>query len=90
MAKTFLLVSFSAPACGSVAFLAGLAVVAFGSSAKAQFGVPGGVPPFTMPEAAAGAITADCYYEWKGRGGRQFQCPAPVAPTPAKKPEAKK
>ena len=70
MAKTFLLVSFSAPACGCVAFLAGLAVVAFGSSAQAQFGVPGGIPPFTMPEAAAGAITADCYYEWKGRGGR--------------------
>jgi hypothetical protein len=88
MAKTFLLVSFSAPACGCVAFFAGLAVVAFGSSAQAQFGVPGAIPPFTMPEAAAGAITADCYYEWKGRGGRTYQCP--VAPAPPKKPEAKK
>jgi hypothetical protein len=89
MAKTFLLVSFSAPACGCVAFLAGLAVVAFGSSAQAQFGVPGAIPPFTMPEAAAGAITADCYYEWKGRGGRTYQCPTP-APAPPKKPETKK
>jgi hypothetical protein len=88
VAKTFLLVSFSAPTCGCVAFLAGLAVVAFGSSAQAQFGVPGAIPPFTMPEAAAGAITADCYYEWKGRGGRTYQCPA--APAPPKKPEAKK
>jgi hypothetical protein len=88
MAKTFLLVSFSASACGYVAFLGALAVVAYGSSAQAQFGVPGAIPPFTMPEAAAGAITADCYYEWKGRGGRTYQCP--VAPAPPKKPEAKK
>jgi hypothetical protein len=89
MAKTFLLVSFCAPACACVAFLAAMAVVAFASSAQAQFGVPGAIPPFTMPEAAAGAITADCYYEWKGRGGRTYQCPTP-APTPPKKPEAKK
>jgi hypothetical protein len=67
MVKKFPIVRFSAPACGCLAFLA---IVAFGSSAQAQFGVPGGIPPFTMPEAAAGAITADCYYEWKGRGGR--------------------
>ena len=89
MAKTFLLVSFSAPACGCVAFLAGLAVVAFGSSARAQFGIPG-IAPFTVPEAAAGAITADCFYEWKGRGGRVYQCPAPVAPARPEKPAAKK
>ena len=49
MAKTFVLVRFCAPACGCIAFLAGLAVVAFGSSAQAQFGVPGGIAPFTMP-----------------------------------------
>jgi hypothetical protein len=85
MAKTFLLVSFFAPTRGCVAFLAGLAVVASGSSAQAQFGVP-----FTMPEAAAGAITADCYYEWKGRGGRQYQCPTPMPSPPPKKPEPKK
>ena len=90
MAKTFVLVTFCAPACGCIAFLAGLAVVAFGSSAQAQFGVPGGIPPFTIPEAAAGAITADCYYQWKGRGGGQYQCPAPAAPAPPKEPAAKK
>ena len=87
MAKTFQLVSFSAPTCGCVAFLA---VVAFVSSAQAQFGVPGGIAPFTMPGAAAGAITSDCFYEWKGRGGRVYQCPAPVAPARPEKPRAKK
>ena len=86
----FLLVSFSAPTRGCVAFLAGLAAMASGSSAQAQFGVPGGIAPFTMPGAAAGAITADCFYEWKGRGGRQYQCPTPMPSRPPKKPEPKK
>src|SRR5271154_2196835 len=90
MVKTSLLVTFCAHACRRVVFIAGFAVVGFGSSAQAQFGVPGGIAPFSNP-GAAGALAADCYYQWKGRGGGQLQCPAPAQPAPSKDhPDAKK
>jgi hypothetical protein len=58
------------------AFLAGLTVLALGSEAQAQFGVPGGIAPYTINDpAAAAAGTANCYWESRGRGGGETQCP---------------
>ena len=75
MAKTFVLVSV---------LCAGLRMHSL-SRRLGRLGIrllgPGAVrgsrrnPAVHDPEAAAGAITADCYYQWKGRGGGTYQCP---------------
>jgi hypothetical protein len=68
-------------------FLAGLIVLLLGSAAQAQFGVPGGIAPYTIngPAAAAAGnsgIGGNCYWEAKGRSGGQYQCPVPSPPPP--------
>jgi hypothetical protein len=76
-------------------FLAGLAVLALGSRAEAQFGVPGGIAPYAInnPAAAAGGYgggRADCYWQSRGRGGGQTECPIPPPAAPNKPTEAGK
>ena len=73
------------------AFLAGLTVLALGSGAQAQFGVPGGIAPYAINDPAAAASgTANCYWQPRGRGG-ETQCPnrLPAAPNKPAEPGKK-
>jgi hypothetical protein len=78
------------------AFLAGLTVLALGSGAQAQFGVPGGIAPYTINDPAAAAAggygggSASCYWQSRGRGGGETQCPVRPPATPNKPAEAGK
>jgi hypothetical protein len=78
------------------AFLAGVTVLAFGSGAQAQFGVPGGIAPYTINDPAAAASGAygagggSCYWESRGRGGGETQCPTRPPAAPNKPAEAGK
>src|ERR1700678_4215963 len=73
------------------AFLAGLTVLALGSGAQAQFGVPGGIAPYALNDpAAAPAGTANCYWESRGRGGGDTQCRNRPPAAPNKPAEAGK
>ena len=96
MAKTFRLVTFRAPARRCVGVLAALAVAAFVSSAQAQFGVPGGIAPYTINDPAAAAAggygggVASCYWAPRGRGGGETQCPVRTPAAPNKPAEAGK
>ena len=74
------------------AFLAGLTVLGLGSGAQAQFGVPGGIAPYAINDpAAAAAGTARCYWESRGRGGGETECPnrPPAAPNKPAEPGKK-
>jgi hypothetical protein len=66
-------------------------VLAFGSAAQAQFGVPGGIAPYAInsPAAAtAGGGGANCYWQPKGHGGGQNECTTPSPTAPVKPPAA--
>jgi len=55
--------------------------------------VPGGIAPYAInsPAAAAsGGGGADCYWQPKGRGGGQSECPTPSPTAPVKPPAAGK
>jgi hypothetical protein len=69
-------------------FLACLTVLALDSAAKAQFGVPGGIAPYTINDpAAAAAGAANCYWQPRGRGGGETQCPNRPSAAPNKPAE---
>ena len=78
------------------AFLAGMAVLALGSTAHAQFGIPGGIAPYAInaPAAAAaggdGGAAGNCYWQSRGRGGGETECSLRPPAVPNKPPEAGK
>jgi hypothetical protein len=78
------------------AFIAGMAVLALGSTAQAQFGIPGGIAPYTINDPAAAAAGrgggwgANCYWQPRGRGGGETQCPNAPSAAPNKPAEAGK
>ncbi len=81
------------------ALLAGAALLVLCTGARAQLGVSGGIAPFTFnaPAAAAGADSngsglngANCYWEARGRGAGQYQCPTPSSAAPKKPTDASK
>jgi hypothetical protein len=75
-------------------FLAGFTVLALGSGAQAQFGIPGGIAPYSINAPAAAAAGRDgganCYWQSRGRGGGETQCPIPPPAAPNKPAEAGK
>jgi hypothetical protein len=82
------------------ALLAGATLLLFCSGARAQLGFPGSMAPFTFnaPAAAAAGVDsngsdasgANCYWESRGRGAGQYQCPSPASGAPKKPADASK